>query len=530
MSTFRVFLARPDTPKLSWDFVSTIVAPNATKAALYGYDKWLTENPKPAPPLLAKCRQMVNPVKQMTVVHASTVSPGQQTFISNLEKQVADKLSSQLDGTYHTVIYPPGFNYGITYGGNGYYNRATLEDIDSLLGATSDGQMDLNGSYFSTLYAKLMGAVGFGFSSADIAAMNKQDTAAAAQIASILAEFTDAGWSFSNPLPKNTSKLEDAFNQLTDKYGSLDDLPDTLSALRGAISDYKELARSSYKLKQTRSEALRRTGAAIASVTTPTADNGGMQTGDTSYYPGFNPAKLPTANQLIGGLTTPGNAVSISIAMSDFSSSSSELSIAGSAGFDFPIGGIFDVSINGSVSYDLSRYTSSSSTVTMDITYPGVTLFSSQPSAMSLDNKSGWYDNDILQEVVEKTGNDATGYQFQGGEFSVADYFGPGKRFSRLKTFVISQQPTVVLTFTGADSHRIQSDMQANWSASINLLGLFAVGETSGSYTVQSVEANSAEGTVKVTFGPPAVSGTIPIEKQIAYVLGGVAAYPPDQI
>jgi hypothetical protein len=229
-------------------------------------------------------------------------------------------------------------------------------------------------------------------------------------------------------------------------------------------------------------------------------------------------------------LNTSSNAVSVAINISNFSSDSSQLSISGGTSFNIPIAGILDIAVSGSASYDLSRYTSSSSNVTMNITYPGVTLFGSIPSVLSTDNTTGWYADDVLQEVATKTGQDATGYQLQGSEFDVTQLFGPGKTFSRLKTFVISQQPTISMTFTGANASVITSDLQVNASVRLKLLGMFDLGGVSGSYSVQKIDSSSSSGSVTVTFGPPVISGTTPLQQQQAYVLGGVASYPPSNV
>ena len=66
--------------------------------------------------------------------------------------------------------------------------------------------------------------------------------------------------------------------------------------------------------------------------------------------------------------------------------------------------------------------------------------------------------------------------------------FGVGKLFSRLKTFVISQQPTIKLTFTGSDVDDIVSDFKVNASAKVDLFGLFTRGFASGSYSVQNAD------------------------------------------
>ena len=528
MPTFRVYLRRSTTQPPLWDWMQTVVASSAPIAVGHAYADWKLDSQTPVPPL-SQCESQVRPVGTSLVLGASSISPGQQAFIDNIQQQVSQFLTTQLDGAFNVVIYPSGFNYGITYGSNAYFNRATLQDIDTLLGTASNGQLDLTGAGFSNLYVQVMQGVTFSFSQQDTKTMNNQDTAASAQIASILTEFANAGGTFSNPLPFG-GKLQDVFNQLTKAYGSLTSLPDSLNALRNAIASYKSIAGDSYALHNRYYAATARITAAVQNATTPTANNGGQQVDTSSYYVGYTPNKLPTANQLIGGLNTASNAVSTQINLSSFSSTASQLSISGGTSFTIPIADILGITIGASASYDLSRYASSSTNVTMDITYPGVTLFGSIPSALSADNSTGWYANDILQEVVVKTGQDATGYKLQGSEYSISELFGPGKTFSRLKTFVISQQPTIVLTFTGADASKITSDLQVNLSAKLDLFGLFSLGSVSGSYSVQKVDASSSEGSVTVTFGPPQASGTIPLQQQVAYVMGGVGSYPPNNI
>lgn len=529
MSTFRVYISRPTTLPPIWDWAQTVVATNEHVALGHAYASWCAEKPHPAPPALGLCRRMVKPVGQTMVLAQSSVSAEQHAFVDNIQKQVSNILSTQLDGEFNVVNYPSGFNYGITYGNNAYYNKATLQDIDTLLGVASNGFMDLTGAGFSNLYAQVLQAVTFSFSQQDTATMNKQDTAASSQIASILTEFTNAGGTFTNPLPFG-GKLQDVFNQLTKEYTSLDNLPDSLNALRNAIASYKAIAGDSYALHNRYYQATARIAAAVENVTAPSSKNGGMQVDSDSYYVGYTPNKLPTANQLIGGLNTTSNAVKVDIEISDFSSTSSNLSISGGAGFDIPIADILNLSIGGSASYDLSRYTSSSSSISMEMTYPGVTLFASMPSALETNNSEGWYANDILTEVVNKTGQDSTGYQLQGTEYNVDELFGKGKAFSRLKTFVISQQPTITMVFTASEASLITSDLKVGASIKLDLFGLFTLGSASGSYSVQKVDADSKAGSVTVTFGPPEVSGTIPIEQQVAYVLGGVASYPPENV
>jgi len=466
---------------------------------------------------------------------ASNITPAQKAFVDAIEKKVNEQLGSQLDGTFQMVNYPSGFNYGITYGNNAYYNKATLQDIDTLLGTSSSGGLELTGGGFSGYYLRLLGTdpntgVTFSFSSADEEIINEQDTASQSQIASVLTEFENAGGTYSDPLPKIGGKLQDVINQLTKEYGSLDKIPDTLNSLRNAIVTYKSQAADSYALHNKFYSANNYLNAAKEHAKNPNAENGGMQVDKTSFYVGYTPEKLPTTNQLLGWLKQESNKITVNISVSHFDSTATQFSIDGGIGGTIPIADLFNIKIGASASYNLSKYTSSSSSMTMSITYSGLANFSSSPSRVSNDDTEGWYANDILSEIVKNTGKDATGYKLQGSEYNIADTFGVGKKFSRLKTFVISQQPQISITFKGADTSKIVQDFQQNASVSVNLFGFIPIGHVSESYKVHKVDTNSQAGSVTLTLGGPAVSGTIPLQQQVAYVIGGVASYPPNKI
>ncbi len=546
MPTYRVYLALPTTPDAQWNFAETVVAKDSPTALGNAYADWKNSKPSYSIPALSQCKSNVvqksfaqmraaalrpgvaRPVVPQLAFVALTASetPAQQQFVSALQSKVSSFLSTQLDGSYSVVIYPAGFNYGITYGPNAYWNVATLDSIDTLLGSNNGGSLELTGQRFSTFYSQILQAVSFDFSKADASTMQSQDNAASAQIASILTEFQNLGVPYTNPLPFG-GKLQDIFNQLTKQYGDLTKLPDTMNALRNAIASYKAMSAASYALHNRYYLATTRLNAAVANTNTPGAGNGGMQTDGTTYFVGYTPEKLPTANQLIGDLQTAGNAVSVQLTLSSFDSKSANLSISGEAGGTIPIADIVNITLNSGASYTMSDFTSSSSTVTMDVTYKGVTVVGTAPTPLSTDNATGWYANDIIAEVATKTGQDATGYQLQGTEYVVSELFGPGGSFSRLKTFVISQPPVVSMTFKGADSDKISKSFKVSASTQIDLLGLFNLGSASASYAVDSVVENSSDGSVTVTFGAPEISGTTPLQQQVAYVMGGVASYPP---
>jgi len=528
MPTYRVYLRRKQEPTpIHWEFSTTVVAKSTGIALGVAYQQWSDEAPVDNPvPALSMCDYSVKDLSQTSVLALGASASGRQAFSDKLQQTVAQYLGQKLDGKFSVVNYPSGFNYGITYGNNAYYNEATLSDIDTLLGVSSAGELELTGAQFSNLYYQILGAVAFKFSTNDLNTMHTEDESASDQIASILTEFENVGGTYTEPLPFG-GKLQDIFDQLKKKYGSVEKLPDSLNNLRNAIASYKAIAAQSYVLHNRYYEATARLNAAKVNTKTPAAKNGGQQTGSDSYFVGFTPKKLPTATQLLGGLQSDNSQVALQMTLSNFHSKQVDVSVSGSVGISMPILDIITLGFSESASYDLSRYTSSSSQVTMDILYKGVTVFGSHPSQLSTDSTQGWYASDILSEIEAKTGQDVTGFQLIGSEFDAKNLFGIGKVFSRLKTFVISQQPEMTMTFSAADVSAIKSDFKVGAKLDVKLFGIFKLGSAAASYEVQKVDADSKTGSVKVTFGASKPVGTIPIQQQVAFVMGGVASYPP---
>jgi hypothetical protein len=306
-------------------------------------------------------------------------------------------------------------------------------------------------------------------------------------------------------------------------------IPTALADFRAAFQAYQGAAGSAYPIQSAQALATSALQAAMANTENPSAANGGLQTGLSSFYVGYT--GFPAQNMINSGLQSSGNQVTISIALSDFSSSSSQLSVEGGAGIAVSIGDIFDARINGSASYDLSKYASSSTAMDMSVTYPGITFIASAPLPLNIGGTQGWYSNLILEEAVNNMGKGTavTGYQIQGTEFAPSD-FGPGGKLSRLKTFVISQLPTIALTFQAANSAAIAQDFQEQASVDVSLLGIFNIGSGSQSYQVQKVNTSSSDGSVSVTLAPPTVIGTTPAPQATAFVLGGVPSYPPNAV
>ncbi len=83
------------------------------------------------------------------------------------------------------------------------------------------------------------------------------------------------------------------------------------------------------------------------------------------------------------------------------------------------------------------------------------------------------------------------------------------------------------MIFEAGNSSAITTDFKQNSSVKVKLFGLFTIGSVDQSYRVKNVDTTSAAGKIIVTLAPPDITGTVPLNQQVCYVLGGVADYPP---
>ena len=460
----------------------------------------------------------------MANVKAGANLPFQQEFNKIVSEKLPKALPSALNGRFVAAAYPPGFNYGVTYGSNGYYNALTLSTLDSTIRTDADGITSISDQRLSDLYGQVLKSSCFKLSEATQQELTQWDNASESQIASVLNAFENANFKYTDPLPPG-GKIADVFNQLTALYGPVtencDNLPPYLSALKDALSTYIEMSGQAYALHSRAAQATAILNAAMRNAASPSAANGALQTGDSSFYPGFD--KLPTANQLIGSLSTDRNAFSIHLEGDTFSESSCKIHMETKSDFVIPIGGLLDIEISHESQIDISSYTCDETSFSMDITYPGLSVVGVVPRSLSNDKKTGWYEENILDELKTATKNpNADGYKLLGREFSVDDLFGAHGRLNYFKTLVISRQPTIDVVFTKINIAEFRKHIHTDNSVKTHLFGFIPLGTVDHSYTLDTVDYDESAQSVTLHFEAPNVSGTIPLGQQVAYVLGGV--------
>lgn len=467
---------------------------------------------------------------------ATQLTPSQNSFVAAITEKVSTTLGTKLPGKFEMVSYPPGFHPAVQYGASAYYNSTMLDVFNGMLEVGSNGMLTLGNSQFSTTYYKILTNATYQYSTAD----NKvvQDPSIANQQISVVTTATSGGFVAAygvTPVTYQTviaALLKNFSAAPTDwSTSNISAAASTLgnagfASLQAAIANAVQQLSPLNTILGAQAAANAELAAALANTQKPSAANGGLPINATDFYVGWTP--MPDNNTIQGGLDST-SSVTIKIAASNLDSSSASVSIAGKTGFSVPIFDIVDIGITASSSYNWTKNTTSASSMEMSIEYPGMTIVQIDPLTLSADYAKGWYDETLLKSIVDGSGNpDVSGFKIDpSNQYAVSKMFGPGKAFSRLRTCVISQAPTITMTFSADQATSVMSSFKEQSSTSVKLFGLFSVGSFDQSYSITKVHQESASGTVTVTMAPPAIKGTIAPEKQVCNVLGGVALYPP---
>lgn len=469
---------------------------------------------------------------------ATNLTPSQEAFVKMIESKVGKMLGSQLPGTFQMASYPPGFHPAVQFSNPPVYNASMLDAFNGMLTVGSNGMLTLGNSQFNTTYNKILAAASYQYSDAD----NKivQDPNIENQQIAVTNTATSSGFVAAYSLKAPVTYFS-VVKAVLDNFGNgkTDFTAANISAatkglslagfsgLGQAITSAMNQLAPLLAIQNAQAQAEAELAAAQQNTQYPTADNGGLNIGNGEFYVGYGP--LPENNQ-VQGILQGGSSVSVNIQASNFESQDIKLSIDGNVGFTVPILDVLDIGLKAGASYDWSKSTSSSSSLNVTMEYKGVGMVQIDPEPLSADNAKGWYDETLLQSIVTGSGDSSvSGFKIPtSSQFNIPNTFGEGKTFSRFRTLVISQAPTITMTFSADQAKSVESEFKQNASVKVKLFGIFDVGSFDESYSIKNVHKDSASGSVTVTLAPPEIVGSVPLEKQVCNILGGVAQYPPN--
>ncbi|GBE74755.1 MAG: hypothetical protein VKL60_11855 [Sphaerospermopsis sp.] len=451
----------------------------------------------------------------------------QQAFVKAIQAEVSQVLGIQLDGQFSVIVHPQGYPYFIVYGENSYYNEATLNLVDQTICINDNGFGTFSNTRLSQLYNDILNNIEFKLSDEDQDLLKKREQCyeqVSQRVVSIYERdveiITEKKISKSKCYP--ATKIGYVQYIINTKYdGCTQKLPSTLAILQSEYQIFINVSITLNQFTQQLDFAQRQLAAAKENTMFPLETNGGLQTGKDHYmiaYTGF-----PVVNQILDNLKNAENTLKITWEIQNLFSPQPTFSIGDENSLPATEDTImigFDEKDNKS----LKTLGISASKIKVEIIYTGLTIISAKPLLLSTDLKTGWYSDTILSNIIIE--KNTTGFHLFSDRYQAQNLFGFGKKFAFVKTFLISEEPTIQLTFYGNDLSKIESNFKQAKSFKINFADIL----TADALNIKSINHDTNKPLTITLTSPHSSSGTIPAQNKIAHIIGGVISYPPDQV
>lgn len=256
----------------------------------------------------------------------------------------------------------------------------------------------------------------------------------------------------------------------------------------------------------------------------PTSANGGMTLLSTqgTEAPGVGFDINVASQEILNGLRNEGQAINVNIAASKTSQSTLNVNVEGQGGGTLPLMDFLSLSASGGASYDMFSFHGAGESATVEVTYPGFVAVPMAPTDFDQSNGLGWYDASPIQQALKNGDADVTGFKFVT---SPAVNLKRGGGFGRLTSLLISNYPTIKITYDKGDYNQVKQTFEQHTSWDVKFLW-FSVGSGSESTYSSKLEQNSHSGGFSITLTPPANNLTVPDIQKTAYVIGGGVTYP----
>ena len=453
-----------------------------------------------------------------------------QKIADAIRQQISTVLGSELDPGFVVIRDPSGFAFNIQYSTSAYWNPHTLAIVDRLCKCPGDGTGELTGGSFSGLFADILAASDYVTGTSDAAAgksrLTKFTTASNNLVTRFEADFapiTSAEIQTMGSVPP--TKLQYIADYVAKTFpGSPPAFPPSMAAVASVYANWLNLSNEIARASALKTDALAEVGAAETHIRQPDASTGALQTALNSWgvaYVGF-----PDNGTIGADLTSSARTMTVSVTLENAGHNSLKLTLDHQTLKAIPMSDLkitLTQETTGQTA-TLDQLWATASKVEMDIAYAGLTVVEARPQRISADIKTGWYSASVVHQLASKSGQDVSGLQLSGSTFSAADLFGQGKRFARVRTFVISQDPTITLRFYGTDQAQLLTRLSGNPSAQVQLGQIASFGAAGADYAVRSTDHTADVVTVVIAPATPTV--TVPPVDQKAHIIGGVVEFP----
>ncbi|QXU43606.1 hypothetical protein [Pedobacter sp. D749] len=466
-----------------------------------------------------------------------TVGSEAPEIIDALKEQATTLLSSVLKEplTDFDASNLGNFPYYYLNPNNLQFNATTYEWISTAL--TANATPVTLGEPFVNIYTQALASVGYKLSKADQAALNAAQKAATNQQMALLTLWTSIygpvkATSKQQPIDIIMSTIATTWaSPATDLYTIqrtknlaklLNKTPASGQPVLPVFANYLNALGSSISLQNATTMNTGYLSTVLDNVQDATADNGGMLLDDsaTTYHPAY--AVSTPLSDIINGLSATSNKIELNMTVTRSSKSEVEINIKGGARFKIPIASFLTLSVNGSASYFSDTIATASNTISVRMTFTGVTLVNYGPASFNVATGLKWSWMKPITDAIRNGSKDVSGFVFSpkpGIDFS------EGGPFSFLTGVAISNYPSVEITVQSKSYESIKETIKQTVSLGISFLGISLGGGSESTYS-HNASSSSSSSTVTITLDPPAdmIAGTN--ESSRAWVLGAETSYP----
>jgi hypothetical protein len=260
----------------------------------------------------------------------------------------------------------------------------------------------------------------------------------------------------------------------------------------------------------------------------PSATNGGMQTVDPNSGTVLPFQVAYAINSPIGSIQNDLNNSSrnFQVNMGITQAAQSQLSVNVEEEAAFSVGEVLVFSGNESAQFNMNTFTGTSSTATLAMSFSGFTMVPTAASAWQQATDLGWFFGAPIAEGWQnwESGTKPTGFNFVSDPTSILGSDGQG--LGQLTNLLISNYPTVTITYSNADFASFQEAWDETISGNLTLFGFIPVGSFSEGVYSSTSHSNGSNSSFTLTFAPSQQLLSVPPLQQTAYVIGGSVDYP----
>ena len=421
------------------------------------------------------------------------------------------------------------------------FNDATYAWLNNIFAYNSDGYVGATGPMTSA-YSNVLRSIAYILDPADQAAIQNANTEVAADVNTLINDWTTT----IGPIPAGVSGQLAQLTYIQQQILSWAASPPlTLSAFRGSTNPGSLLnipvggnqVVSDLQTYLNATSAVATIQNAVQSFTaqlTATLNNVNPAILPTSLLPGWMQGTpsgefypLITIAESTSNLTnalqpSPGTGTSFSVSFTAQAMANNQVQVTSASG-SVGVGDLLFFLAFEEQSQSQSLFSADSSVTTCSITlsFNGVTTFTPQYAGYNVSTGIGWWNPQAIEEAVNPLPNQS-GYAFT----TTPDYnFLVNGNFGVLARLLISQQPTITVSYTTSNYSAFESMFQSQSSWGVSFLGIGLAGGSQSAFSA-STSFNAQSNTVTLTMSPAGVTVPVSPNQGLAYVIGAEIFWP----